>query len=305
MPLPQTIAITGASGLVGSALADSLRQAGCRVRPMVRRDVKPDSDEIYWNVKRGEIDHDALAGCDAVVHLAGESIVGLWSESKKQAIVESRVEGTRLVAQALADIDSRPGVLVSASAIGFYGNRPQHPVDENSPPGEGFLAETCVAWEQANRPAWEAGVRVVQTRLGLVLSRDGGVLATMRTPFKLGLGGVLGDGRQVMSWVTLKDLTNIFHHCLANDAVNGAVNAVSPNPVTNREFTKTLGRVLGRPTVMPAPKSAVRMLAGEMADEMLLASANVRPTRLEESGFGWVHPELEPALREELGRRGD
>lgn len=297
MSLPSPIAVTGATGMVGSALCRSLRDHGVEVRRLVRSRPAPGSSDVYWKPSAGEIDRDALAGIEAAVHLAGESIAaGRWTAAKKERIVSSRVDGTRLLSQALAALDPKPRVLVSASAIGFYGDRGQHPVDENSPPGAGFLAETCIAWEAETRPAWEAGLRVVQTRIGVVLSDQGGALAKMLTPFKLGLGGVLGDGRQYMSWVTLDELVGVIEHCLANDGVHGAVNAVAPGAVTNREFTKTLGRVLGRPTVLAVPKFALRAAAGDLADEALLASACVRPTRLQETGYEFRDPELEPAL---------
>ncbi|TWT85484.1 Epimerase family protein [Posidoniimonas polymericola] len=302
MSLPSPIAVSGATGLVGAALCQSLEQQGVEVRRLVRSRPAADSADIYWKPADGEIDRDKLAGVQAVVHLAGEPIAsGRWSPAKKQAIAASRIEGTRLLATTLAGLEPRPGVLVSASAVGFYGDRGSHPVDENSPPGRGFLAETCVAWESETRPAWEAGIRVVQTRTGVVLSPKGGALAMMLTPFKLGLGGVLGDGRQYMSWITLADMVAAIEHCLANEGVAGAVNAVSPHPVTNREFTKTLGRVLGRPTVMRVPAFALRAAVGEMADEALLAGAAVQPTRLLETGYRFQDPALDPALRRVLG----
>lgn len=301
MSFPQTIAVTGASGLVGYSLCESLRGVGSQVRRLVRRRPEVGSDDIYWDPAKGEIDRDALEGIDAVVHLAGENIANQrWSDKKKQAIARSRIEGTRIIAEAVAGLNHRPRVLVSASAIGFYGDRGPHPVDENSPPGAGFLAETCVAWEAESRPAWEAGVRVVQVRIGVVISRRGGALVKMLTPFKLGLGGVLGDGRQYVSWIAMEDLVNIFHHCLANDGVHGAVNGTAPHAVTNREFTRTLGRLLGRPTMLPVPRLALRATVGGFADEALLASANVRPTRLEQSGFGFLYPQIEGALRREM-----
>lgn len=302
MSLPSPIAVSGATGLVGSALCQSLEGRGVEVRRLVRSRPASDSPDVYWKPADGEIDRDKLTGVQAVVHLAGEPIAsGRWTAEKKQAIAASRIEGTRLLATTLAELDPRPAVLVSASAIGFYGDRGSHPVDEYSPPGSGFLAETCIAWESETRPAWEAGIRVVQTRTGVVLSTEGGALAMMLTPFKLGLGGVLGDGRQYMSWITLADMVAVIEHCLTNDSVAGAVNAVSPNPVTNREYTKTLGGVLGRPTVMKVPAFALRAAVGEMADEAILASANVQPTRLAETGYEFHDPKLEPALRRVLG----
>lgn len=305
MSLPSPIAVSGASGLVGSALCRSLEGQGVEIRRLVRRRPAADSGDIYWKPSEGQIDRDQLAGVQGVVHLAGEPIAsGRWTAEKKQAIAASRIEGTRLLATALAGLDARPQVLVSASAIGFYGDRGSHPVDEYSPPGRGFLAETCVAWEAETRPAWEAGMRVVQARTGIVLSTEGGALAMMLTPFKLGFGGVLGSGKQYMSWITLADMVAVIEHCLANEGVAGAVNAVSPNPVTNREYTKTLGGVLGRPTVFKVPAFALRAAVGDMADEALLAGAAVQPTRLAETGYQFQDPELEPALRRLLGVGG-
>lgn len=305
MELPQVIAITGASGLVGRALTERLEEQGCLVRRLVRRPVEDAEREIFWKPSAGEIDAAELNGVDALVHLAGENIAGgRWTAERKRRIVESRVEGTRLIAETLAGLSSKPSVLVSASAIGFYGNRGDAPVDEDSAAGEGFLAETCQAWEAANEPATAAGIRTVQLRIGLVLSPEGGALGTMLTPFKLGVGGVLGDGQQYMSWITRDDLVRAFVAALSNPQLTGPVNGVSPAAVTNREFTKTLGYVLNRPTLLPAPAFAMRLALGEMADELLLSGANVQPKRLLESGFEFPPPdgELEPALRRLLGK---
>lgn len=305
MDQPQVVAVTGASGLVGRALVDQLEEAGCLVRQLVRRPVKDAEREIFWNPSDGKIDTEELNGVDAVVHLAGENIAGgRWTAERKRRIVESRVKGTQLVAETLAGLSSKPSVLVSASAIGFYGDRGDEVVDEDSPAGDGFLAETCKAWEEANTPASDAGIRTVQVRIGLVLSPEGGALEKMLPPFKLGLGGVLGSGRQYMSWITLDDLVRVFHAAIRDPSLEGPVNGVGPSPVTNRDFTKTLGYVLNRPTILPAPAFALRLALGEMADELLLSGANVQPTRLQECGFAFPPPDdqLESALRRVLNR---
>lgn len=296
------VALTGASGMVGSALGAFLSTGGHTLRPMVRRAVR-DSSEIRWDPEGDELDVAALAGVDAVVHLAGESIAaGRWTDERKRRIRDSRVRGTGLLARRLAESPRPPKVLVCASAIGFYGDRPGEELDEFSASGEGFLAEVCREWEAACQPARDAGIRVVNIRIGVVLSPAGGALAKMLTPFKLGGGGPIGNGRQVWSWISIDDLVGSLHHALVNEDLVGPVNAVAPAPVTNAEFTRTLGRVLRRPAVVPLPKFAARLALGEMADELLLASARVRPRQLEESGYRFDHPELEGALRHLLGR---
>jgi hypothetical protein len=238
-----------------------------------------------------------------VVHLAGENIAaGRWTPARKEAIRRSRVDGTRLLAGALARLDRKPRVLVSASAVGFYGDRGDEPLTEASAPGSGFLAEVCLAWEAATAPARDAGVRVVTPRLGMVLARDGGALAKMLPPFRLGLGGVIGSGRQWVSWIALPDLVAALRHLLARDDLAGPINAVAPEPITNREFTKTLGRVLRRPTLFPLPASLVRLLLGEMGEAALLGSTRALPAGLQASGFRFSTPELEGALKAVLGQ---
>ncbi|MEM8864024.1 MAG: TIGR01777 family oxidoreductase [Planctomycetota bacterium] len=303
MSIPQTVAVTGASGLVGRALVTELRAAGCSVRRLVRRPVKDPELEIYWKPSAGEIDAASLNGVDAVVHLAGENIAGgLWTAERKRRIVESRVQGTRLLCETLASLDAKPAVLCSASAVGYYGDRPDEIVDEQSPAGTGFLAESCIAWEAATQPAWEAGIRVAQMRVGLVLTEEGGLLGKVLPLFKLGLGSVLGSGEQSMSWIARQDLVRAFVKVLEDESLHGAVNGVAPNAVTNRQFTKTLGDVLNRPTFLPAPAFALRLAAGEMADELLLSGAHVQPTRLQQAGFEFELPELEAALRSILDK---
>lgn len=297
-----TVLVTGSSGLVGSALIPNLEAGGHRVFRLVRRSPQNDT-ERRWDPETGELDAADLEGVQAVVHLAGENIAtGRWNDAKKDRIRSSREDGTRLLAQGLAELQTPPGVLICASAVGYYGNRGDEILDEESAPGADFLAETCLDWEQAARPATDAGVRTVYLRIGIVLSADGGALAKMLFPFKMGAGGVIGSGNQYMSWITLSDLLGIVDHALDTDAIEGPVNAVSPAPVTNREFTKALGGVLSRPTLFPMPAFAARLAFGEMADALLLSSTRVLPARLQESGYDFQHPQLEGALRHILAR---
>jgi uncharacterized protein (TIGR01777 family) len=295
------VAVSGASGLIGSALGESLASGGHRVRRLVRE--APRGDDVAWDPAAGAIDAAKLEGVDCVVHLAGESIAsGRWDEDRKRRIRESRVKGTDLVARTLASLARRPAVLVVASAVGFYGPRGDEELDETSAPGTSFLSEVCRAWEKAADPARAAGIRVVHTRFGVVLSKKGGALAKMLTPFRLGLGGRIGSGRQWMSWISLDDVVGAIEHALGNASVEGAVNTVAPRPVTNAEFTATLGRVLNRPTVFPMPAFAARLAFGEMADELLLSGQRVVPRRLVESGYRFRHETLEAALRHVLAR---
>lgn len=300
---PLRFVVSGASGLVGSALTERLTRQGHRVDRLVRRPSAPGAAGIAWDPAKGTIDREALEGADVVVHLAGESVATSWTVARKRVIRESRVAGTGLLASTLADLRCPPRVLVSASAIGYYGDRGEKTVTEDSPPGTGFLADTARAWEAAAEPALEAGIRVVHPRIGMVLSAKGGALAKMLTPFRLGVGGVVGTGRQQMSWIALDDLVGVLQHLAVTDELSGPVNAVAPHPVTNREFTATLGRVLGRPTLVPLPAFMVRLLFGEMGQALLLDGARVLPTRLEASGFRFRYPRLEEALRAEVGGR--
>jgi len=292
------ILVSGSTGLVGSALVPFLLTGGHQVARLVRSQPTA-GGEVPWDPAAGRLEATNLEGLDAVVHLAGERITGRWTAAKKARIRSSRVQGTRLLAETLA---RPPKTLVCASAIGYYGHRGDELLREESPPGAGFLAEVCREWEAAARPAAEKGIRVVQLRIGVVLSAAGGALALMLTPFKLGLGGRVGTGQQYMSWIALDDLAGIIQHALANESLRGPVNAVAPRAITNREFTKTLGRVLGRPTIFPMPAFAARLAFGQMADELLLASARVEPTRLIASGYKFRTPELEAALRHLLGK---
>lgn len=297
------IAVTGASGMVGSDLVKKLEGAGHLVRSLVRQEVKDADREIRWDPDAGQIDAAELNGVDAVVHLAGENIAGQrWSENFKRRILESRVKGTSLLATTLANLEMKPAVLVSASATGYYGNRGDEEVDELAPSGNGFLAEVCREWEAAVEPAHDAGIRVVKLRIGPVLSPKGGALAKMLLPFKMGVGGVVGSGRQYFSWIELDDLVSAIVFALENESLIGPVNAVAPGAVTNREFTKTLGRVLGRPTIFPMPAFGARLAFGEMADEMLLGGVRVAPHELTAAGFQFAYPHLEPALRHLLSK---
>ncbi len=285
------ILITGASGLVGSQLGAFLTTGGHSVVPLRRGE--------DWDPQREYVDGAALEGLDAVVHLAGENIAaGRWTDATKERIRSSRVAGTRLVSEALARAESKPRVLVSASAIGYYGDRGDEVLTEASESGEGFLASVCRDWEAATDAASQAGIRVVHLRTGIVLSPKGGALAKMLTPFRMGAGGVIGTGSQIMSWIAIDDLVGLVHHALMEDDVVGPVNAVGPKPVSNRDFTKTLGRVLKRPTLLPLPSFAAKIAMGEMADELLLSSARVAS----KTSYEFLYPELGPALRHLLGR---
>ena len=294
----QKILITGASGLIGSALVTTLESAGHQVIRAVRREVRDAAKELHWDPAGGELDPSVLAGVDAVVHLAGANIAGKrWSAAYKKILLDSRVAGTSLLSEAIAQADPKPKVLACASAIGIYGDRGDELLDETSPQGENFLPEVCMQWERACQPARDAGIRVANLRFGVVLSPAGGALAQMLTPFKLGTGGILGSGNQYFSWISLDDAVDAIQHVLQHDQLSGPVNLVAPSPVTNREFTKTLGKVLSRPTILPMPAFAARLLFGELADALLLASARVSPKALTESGYNFRHAELEPALR--------
>ncbi len=292
-----TIVVTGASGLIGPKLVAALEADGKRVLRAVRRDVQSEQ-ELRWDPAAGTIDRDRLEGVDAVIHLAGANIAGKrWTEAYKQTLIDSRVDGTTLIAKTIAGLERKPRVFASASAIGFYGHRGETELDESAACGDGFLPEVCMQWERACEAAQEAGIRTVNLRIGVVLSPEGGALQKMLLPFKLGAGGVLGHGRQYFSWIALDDVVRAIQFAVENDSLAGPVNLVSPNTVTNREFTKTLGRVLSRPTVLPMPAFAARLAFGEMADSLLLASTRVVPKALAAAGFDCQHPELEPALR--------
>lgn len=298
-----TVAITGASGLVGQSLSHFLTTCGHDVIRLVRDSRKIEDGAIFWNPGTGEIDREGLAGADAVVHLAGTSIAsGRWTDARKRSILQSRVRGTELIARTLAEMRDGPKVLVSASAVGFYGDRGAKTVTESGLAGKGFLAEVCRAWEGATKPAERAGVRVVLLRTGVALSPAGGALGQMLLPFKMGAGGRLGSGKQFMSWIDLDDLVGLIQHVLYTDSLRGPVNATSPHAVTNATFTSALGRALGRPTVIPVPALAVKAVFGELGKEALLWGQRVVPEKAMASGFDFFYEGVEESLRFQLGR---
>jgi len=294
------IAVSGSTGLVGSEVVTVLAAGGHEVVRLVRRMPGPgETSALRWDPAKREVDAAGLEGFGAVIHLAGENVgSGRWTAARKASIRDSRVNGTRLLCEALAGLARPPKTLVCASAIGIYGDRGEESLSEDRPAGAGFLAEVCREWEAAAAPAAEKGIRVVHLRIGMVLSPKGGALPRMLPLFRAGLGGVIGSGRQYVSWVALDDLPLILLHALQCGFLRGPVNAVAPRPVTNREFTEALGKVLSRPTPLPVPAFALRIAVGrEMADALLLASARVVPRRLEETGYRFRFPELGGALR--------
>jgi len=292
------VLITGASGLIGQALQKSLDEKGDEILSASRKEPKSTND-IQWDPDTGFADEDLarLEGLDVVIHLAGENIAGLrWTDEKKKAIRDSRVHGTRTLIEAFARLEKKPNVFISASAIGFYGDRGDDEMTETSSAGDTFLSEVSKEWESESRRAEDMGIRTVLLRNGIVLSKDGGALATMMTPFKFGVGGVIGSGKQWMSWVSLDDVVAAINFAIENEKMRGAVNVVSPNPVTNEEFTKTLGEVLYRHTFLPLPGFAVNLVFGEMGDALLIDSTRVAPKRLLDAGFEFEFPELKTAL---------
>jgi len=293
------ILVAGASGLVGSALIPSLESDGAEINRLVRS--SPKVNEIEWHPNRGEIDTARLEGFDAIINLAGENIAeGRWTDERKRRIRDSRVNGTHLLSEAIGKLATKPHVFLCASATGFYGDRDDEILEETSESGSGFLATLCREWEGATEPAAKAGVRVVNLRFGPILAREGGMLGKMLTPFKMGMGGKVGSGKQYISWVTIDDVVGAIRLALGDKSLDGPLNVVSPHPVTNEEFTRTLGEVLSRPTVMSIPAFAARLAFGEMADEMLLVSQRVVPKKLTDAGYQFRHPELEGAFRKYL-----
>jgi uncharacterized protein len=296
------VIVTGSSGLIGSEVVAELSRQGHQVTRLVRRPAM--AAEAQWDPGAGTIEAEKLEGHDAVVHLAGVGIGDhRWSEDHKRAVMDSRVKGTGLLARTLAGLSSPPEVLASGSAVGYYGYDVDLPVTEDSPRGTGFLADVVTAWEEAAGPAAEAGIRVVLARSGVIMTAKGGALKKQLLPFKLGLGGRIGTGRQWLSWISLEDEVAALLHLLTAESTRGPVNVTSPEPVTNAEFTATLARVLKRPAVIPIPTPALHALFGkEMTAEMLLGGQRVLPAALERSGFSFAHPRLEGALRHTLGR---
>jgi len=291
------VAVSGSSGLIGSALTAELRRAGHEVLRLVRAADAPAPDTAWWNPVTGMLDRQKVEALDAVVHLAGESLAGRWTPEKMTRIHESRVLGTRQLVQALAGLSRPPRIIVAASAVGYYGNRDNEPLTETAAPGTGFLAEICVEWEEATALATAAGIRVVRPRFGMVLSPAGGALAALLPVFRAGLGGRIGNGRQFLSWIALPDAVAAIQFALGNNELSGPVNAVAPHPVTNRVFTRALACRLHRPALWPLPAFMARAVFGRMADELLLSSARVIPARLTQSGFQFTLPEIGAALK--------
>ena len=300
---PQAVVVTGSNGLIGRSLCHVLTTGGHHVVRLVRNRKMQRSEDALWDPIEGTVEEERLEGLDAVVHLAGEPLLGLrWTEEKKRRIWASRVEGTEHLARAMARLRRPPSVLVSASAVGFYGNRGDQRLSESAKPGRGFLAELCQVWEAATRPAAQMGIRVVHLRTGLVLTPAGGALGTMLLPFKIGIGGRIGSGRQYVSWIDHDDLLSLILHVIQTPSIREAVNATAPYPVSNSTFTGTLGRVLERPTLLPLPSLALKALLGEMGKEMLLQGQRVLPAVAETSDFEFMYPGLEESLRHQLGR---
>ncbi len=290
--------VSGSTGLIGSSLVPHLQKTGHDVKRLVRK-IASSQDEISWDPETS-VDASKLEGFDAVIHLAGESIIGRWNEEKKAAIRNSRVQGTLTLVNALSLLKTPPRIFISASAIGYYGDRGNEWLPEESTPGTGFLPEVCQQWEQSAASIGEKGTRVAFCRFGIVLSSQGGALKQMLTPFKIGVGGKVGSGNQYYSWISIDDVVEGIHHVLLNDSIQGPVNFVTPNPVTNSEFTRILAKVLKRPAIFPMPTFAAKKAFGEMADALLLASARVDPAKLLSSKYPYQYPELEGAFRQAL-----
>ena len=290
------IAIAGSSGLIGQALVDNLSQDGHVPVRLVRGDTRRTKASIPWDPAEGRIESDALEDIDAVVCLSGENIAGRWSKRKKDAILQSRVDTASLLANTIASMSKPPSVFICASAIGYYGDRGAEQVDETSPRGEGFLADVCEAWEEATQPAVSAGARTVILRLGVVLDPANGLLKQIAPIFKAGLGGTIGSGRQYMSWIALADVVQIVRFIVESKTLSGPINCTAPNPVTNKAFTKALGRVLNRPTILPVPAPAIKLALGEAGNELALASTRAIPSRLISGGYSFLFPDIQPAL---------
>lgn len=296
--------VTGSTGMVGTDLCARLESDGHEVGRLVRRTAK-NSNEAQWSVVDGTIEAEKLEGCDAIIHLAGENIAGSrWNDAFKAKIRDSRVDGTRLLAEAVAGLKSPPKVVVCASAIGYYGDRGDDKMLEDSSAGDDFLAGVCKEWEQAADPLRDKGIRTVHLRIGVILSSKGGALAKMLFPFKMGGGGVIGNGKQFWSWVSLDDVVGGLIHCMNHEELSGPVNGTAPEPATNREFTKTLGKVLSRPTFLPMPAFAVKLAFGEMGQALMLASTRVIPEKLVDSGYKFQYPSLAGAFKRAINEKG-
>lgn len=293
------IIVSGAHGLIGSALCTFLNAKGNQVLTL-SRGFAADANSVRWDPEKGRLDKDKIEGVQAVVHLAGESVAQRWTDAAKTRIMESRRKGTRLLSETIASLKDRPEVFVSASAIGYYGSRGSETLSETSTAGNGFLAEVCKTWEEQTNIASSSGIRTINLRIGVVLSKKGGALAKMLPVFQFGLGGVLGEGNQYMSWISLDDLVEAIYFAISQENLSGPLNAVAPNPVTNRQFTDALSGVLKRPAILPVPSFGARLLMGQMADEMLLSGARVVPAKLQESGFKFQYTSIESALKHEL-----
>lgn len=294
--MTMNILITGSSGLVGTHLMSVLAASGYKIHRMLRNEA--DDQSFFWDPGKGVIHFDESITIDAVINLAGESIAdGRWSEERKKRILESRESSTLLLSESLAKLEHKPAVLISGSAIGYYGDTGTRIVDEDSYQGTGYLAEVSERWEKATKPASDAGIRTVHIRTGVVLSPNGGMLQKMLLPFKMGLGGIVGSGQQYLSWVSINDIASMIQFLLENESISGAVNLVSKQPVTNYTFTKTLGSVLNRPTLIPLPACVARLVFGEMADALLLSSTRVLPKRLAEAGYNFIDVDLNRTLK--------
>ncbi len=290
------ILIAGSSGLIGSALTKYLESNGHQVLPLVRKETSKGG--ILWDPVNRSIDTEELEGFDAALNFAGENIAGSrWSEKKKERILNSRVKSTKFLCETLKKLQHPPKVLLNASALGYYGNVPEGTATESTPAGEGFLAHVCQEWESATEGLMGEDIRIVLLRTGIVLSSKGGALKRMLAPFKMGLGGTIGSGDQYMSWIDIEDEVRAIYHCLTTESLRGPVNLTAPNPVTNREFAKTLGKVLRRPAMLPMPAPLARLVFGEMADEMMLTGAKIIPEKLQSTGFAFKYPSLEGSLR--------
>ena len=294
--MSKNVLVSGASGFIGTHVTKLLADHGYNVIMLSRSARGSRKNVVRWSPTEGEIDTNGLTDLNAVVHLAGESIAGRWTADKKSRIENSRVLGTKLLSETLANLSKKPEVLISASAVGIYGDRESELLDESSEPGEGFLADVAVKWEEATSPAKKAGIRVCNLRIGLVLGNDGGALEKMLLPFKFGVGGKIGDGKQYWSWIAIDDLESIIFYLIENKSIEGPINAVAPNPVTNSEFTSELGKTLNRPTLIPLPAFAAKGLLGEMAEETMLSSTKVMPKKLLDAGFEFKYTDLKKAL---------